>query len=257
MSGSGNAVVLLHGQPGSADDWAAVAADLACDHRVIVPDRLGYGRTGGSPGGFSANAVAIVKLMDQLGEMTAVVVGHSWAGGTALAMALDFPSRISGLGLVSSVAPGEPLSRVDRVLALPVLGSALGALALSAGGRLLTASPTRALAGMRPGGRIEALAGLITSWRQPSTWASFLHEQRALVVELPLLGPRLSQLNVPTLVMAGAVDRIVSVHAGERLAATIPSALLEVVPNAGHLLPQFEPRVVAAALRRLVSRTAA
>jgi len=106
--------VLLHGQPGSSSDWRAVADNLATDHRVIVPDRLGYGLTGGPAAGFATNANAVAKLLGSLGVDGALIVGHSWAGGVALEMALDFPHHVAGLGLVSSVAPAEPAARFDK-----------------------------------------------------------------------------------------------------------------------------------------------
>ena len=254
MYGAGPTIILLHGQPGTAADWKAVAQDLSSDYRVVVPDRLGYGRTGGPAGGFAANARAVARLLAGLGPGPAVVVGHSWAGGAALETALDFPGRVAAVGLVASVVPGEPLSRLDRLLTVPVLGTALGALVLGAAGHLLSSGPGRAAASQLYKGRLLEPVHLGASWNRPSTWASFAAEQRALVHELPALGARLAQLTAPASVVVGSNDRVVGARAGERLAAAIPGAALEVVPGGGHLLPQLEPVLVAAALRRLAKR---
>ena len=59
-------MVLLHGQPGSADDWDHVIPLIEGDFTVVVPDRLGYGRTGGEAGGYAANADALAGLLDRL-----------------------------------------------------------------------------------------------------------------------------------------------------------------------------------------------
>jgi pimeloyl-ACP methyl ester carboxylesterase len=253
--GQGPPVVLLHGQPGSAADWRAVADDLRRDHRVIVPDRLGYARTGGRAGGFAANANAVAKLVVALGADRALVAGHSWAGGVAMEMALDFPARVAGLVLVSSVAPSGPVARMDRVLARPVVGSALTALTLSAAGRALSWGPSRVLAGRRWQRQHQELAEMATSWRRPSTWDSFALEQRALVRELPLLAPRLAAIAVPTVVLVGSADRVVGLVSGRQLGSLIPGAVLEVVDRGGHLLPQLEPGRVASAIRRLAALT--
>jgi len=257
LCGAEATVVLLHGQPGTAADWSAVAEDLASDYQVVVPDRLGYGRTGGRAAGFSANALAVARLLGRLGTGRALVVGHSWAGGVALALALDFPDRVAGLGLVASVAPGEPLSRVDRLLAKPAVGTALAAAALTAAEPLLSSRPALAVAERRSSSRREALTPLASAWHRPATWNSFAIEQRALLRELPLLGPRLPTLQLPTLVLVGTSDRVVGTAAGNRLAAAISGASLEFVPGGGHLLPQLEPEVVAEALRRLACRALA
>lgn len=247
IKGDGRPVVLLHGQPGSASDWDAVAEDLARDHRVIVPDRLGYGRTGGRAGGFAANANAVAKLLHRLGESEALVVGHSWAGGVALELALDFPASVAALALISSVAPSEPPARMDRVLALPVIGNVLAAVALGTAGRLLLSGPGRARR------RGQSLAKMASSWPRAATWRSFTIEQRALVHELPLLGPRLGALDVPTAVVVGSADRVVGQAASRQLATAIPMATLEVVQGGGHLLPLRQPDRVAAVARRLTS----
>src|SRR4051794_20061292 len=84
---SGPGGVLVHGQPGSAADWAPVRQLLEDDFTVLVPDRPGYGRTGGSAIGFGANADAIVELLDRHGIPSATIVGHSWGGGVAIALA--------------------------------------------------------------------------------------------------------------------------------------------------------------------------
>jgi pimeloyl-ACP methyl ester carboxylesterase len=254
VRGEGRPVVLLHGQPGSAADWEAVADDLAHDFRVIVPDRLGYARTGGRAGGFAANANAVAKLLGSMGEKEALVIGHSWAGAVALEMALDFPLRVAGLGLVSSVTPTEPVARLDRVLARPLIGLTLAAAALSVAGRLLSWGPGQSLASWRLQAEHVELSQLARSWRRPATWRSFAIEQRALVHELPLLAPRLQAVDVPTVIVVGSNDRVVPPANGSQLAARIPGAVLEVVDGGGHLLPQLEPGRVAAAVRRLAQR---
>ncbi len=255
IQGTGRPVVLLHGQPGSAGDWGLVAADLARDHRVIVPDRLGYGRTAGHAAGFAANANAVVKLLGSLGVGPALVVGHSWAGGIGIALALDFPEPVAGLALIASVAPGDPPGALDRLLALPVVGTALAATTLSTAGGVLSWGPGRAFADWRMRGHSEAqLADLTRSWRRRATWGSFAVEQRALVHELAAMAPRLASITVPTVVVTGRLDRVVPAATARRLAAAIPGTVLEVVPGGGHLLPQLQPETVASAIRRLESR---
>ena len=252
VSGSGPAVVLLHGQPGSASDWAAVARVLSGRHTVVVPDRAGYGRTGGPASGFAANAGQVVRLLDRLQVGSATVVGHSWGGGVALAMGRLFPERVRGLVLVSSVSPLEPVGLLDRLLARPVVGRAVVAATLTTAGRLLSWGPGRAFAGRRlrghPRQQIEDLA---RSWRKRATWHSFAIEQRALVTELPSMAAGLDRLGVPVLVVTGTADRVVPAPTARHLANTIPGACLETVEGAGHLLPQLHPETVADLVERI------
>jgi len=257
--GHGRALLLLHGQPGAASDWRAVAEDLAADFRVIVPDRLGYGRTGGKAGGFAVNARAVVRLMGRLGERRALLVGHSWAGGVALQGALDFPSSVAGVGLVSPVVPDEPPSRTDRLLAKPLFGTAVASVLLGTAGRLIASSAGSAAVGRQLQGHEEvaaALGALGASWHHPSAWRSFAIEQRALVEELGLLTARLDGLRAPVAVVVGSADRVIGTEAARRLATEIAGASLEVIPGAGHLLPQLKPASVATMVRALAERAA-
>ncbi|HET9060529.1 MAG TPA: alpha/beta hydrolase [Acidimicrobiales bacterium] len=254
VRGEGPAVVLLHGQPGSRADWSAVAGDLARDHRVVVPDRLGYGRTGGRAGGFAANANEVVKLMDRLDISSAILTGHSWGGGVALALAGTFPARCAGLVLVATVSPLEAPTRVDRLLARTVIGTALAATSLGTTGRLLTWGPGAKLAGWKAStwgvgsARVEEL---VRSWRSPGTWRSFAREQQALVYELPGMATTLGLVHAPVVVLAGTADHVVGARAGRNLAKALACATFEAVPGAGHLLPLTHPGSVASAVRRL------
>lgn len=143
VRGHGPPVVLLHGQPGSAADWGPLRRLLEDDYTVIVPDRPGYGRTGGTALGFRGNADAVADLLDRCGISSATIVGHSWGGGVAIALAEGHPGRVAGLVLVSSVGPGDPLSRLDRLLAIPPVGTAIAAVVLNAAGLVLSLAAVR------------------------------------------------------------------------------------------------------------------
>jgi pimeloyl-ACP methyl ester carboxylesterase len=256
VTGSGPAVLLLHGQPGAAADWTAVATELAADFTVVAPDRPGYGRTGGDAGGFAVNADAAVALLDRLNIERAVVAGHSWGGGVALAVAQRAPARVAGLVLVASIGPTEPLGRLDRLLASSPFGSAMTAASFGLVSRLLAVGPIRSLVDRRlptPARHIlEDLGGA----GRPGTWRAFAVEQRALVRESARLAPGLARVEVPVAVLAGTSDHVVPAAAGARLAASIPRATFTPVPGAGHLLPLDHPGEIAAAVRAVAAETA-
>ena len=117
----GHRVVLLHGQPGSAADWQQVAGRLAPGLGVVALDRPGYGASRERAGGFAVNARAVVAELDGRGIGRAVLVGHSYGGGVALAVAQLAPERVEALVLLASVGPGC-LTGWDQLLAAPVAG---------------------------------------------------------------------------------------------------------------------------------------
>lgn len=249
--GDGPPAVLLHGQPGNAGDWGPVTIRLRERMRVIAPDRPGYGRTGGRAAGFRDNAAAVVALLDRLGIESAVVVGHSWGAGVALAAAIRFPERVRALVLAAPVAPGIPAGAVDRLLAHPLVGAPVARLGFGLAGLGLAIPPVRRLAGAAvPALPPSQVATTAAQWRADGVWRSFYAEQRALVAELPSLAPDLSSVDKRTTILYGTRDRISTPAHARRLARALPRAQLVSAEGAGHMLPQQRPELVAEAIAR-------
>lgn len=249
-------LVMLHGQPGSGSDWDGVTARLPSTVTPVVIDRPGYASNPAAAGGFRHNAQAVLAAMDDRGIASAVVVGHSWGAGVALATAQLAPERVDALVLVAGVGP-DCLTWVDRVLAAPVIGPVCALVAWS-----LTPWVARARLS-----RIERLQDrpLQTHehvnwhlWGQVRhdrgrVWRSFLVEQRALLAELDELVGGVRELTLPVLLVHDPVDTIVPVRSAARLAAALPGAQL-VLLSGGHQLPQRTPGAVAAAIAAFVER---
>lgn len=247
--GDGQPAVLLHGQPGSAADWCPVIGRLRDRMRVVAPDRPGYGRTGGRAAGFGDNADAVIGLLDSLGIASAVVVGHSWATGVALAMAIKAPQRVRALVLAAPVAPDLPPGAVDRLLAHPLIGASAARLGFLLAGTGLAFPPVRGLARTTvPALSASQVAATAAQWRGDSVWRSFHAEQRALVTELPSLAPRLGSVDRPTTILYGTRDRISPPAHALNLARALPHAQLMPAGRVGHMLPQQRPELLAEAI---------
>jgi len=113
--------VLLHGQPGSAEDWQQVAERLPATLRAITADRPGYGSSPLPAAGLAGGVRAVLDELDAPGILRAVLVGHSYGGGVALAVASHAPHRVEAVVLLASVGPGC-LNYLDKLLAAPVAG---------------------------------------------------------------------------------------------------------------------------------------
>jgi pimeloyl-ACP methyl ester carboxylesterase len=257
-SGAGPAVLLLHGQPGSGADWARVVP-LIAGHDVVVPDRPGYGVTGGRAAGFRANAKAMIALLDRLGVESVVVAGHSWGGGVAIAMAESHPSRVAAMVLVSSVAPGGPTRIDDRILAAPLVGEVLAGATIGLAGFVLGSTRLRELSGLVIPGRsrdtVHMLASLTQGGAGSRVWRSFVVEQRALRDELASLAPGLQTISTPTMVVHGDTDHVVPLSTSRRLADSIPGATRLVLAGAGHFLVFDHPAAVASAVMAASNRS--
>jgi haloacetate dehalogenase len=105
------ALLLLHGFPQTHAMWQRVAARLAQDFYLVMPDLRGYGDSSKPAGlpdhsNYSKRALAqdMADLMDALGVARFAVCGHDRGGRVAHRLALDHPGRVSGLCVID-IAP--------------------------------------------------------------------------------------------------------------------------------------------------------
>ena len=105
------ALLLLHGFPQTHAMWQRVAARLARNFYLVMPDLRGYGDSSKPAGlpdhsNYSKRALAqdLVDLMDALGVARFAVCGHDRGGRVAHRLALDHPGRVSGLCVID-IAP--------------------------------------------------------------------------------------------------------------------------------------------------------
>jgi 3-oxoadipate enol-lactonase / 4-carboxymuconolactone decarboxylase len=227
-----SAVLLLHGQPGSARDWDRVLDALGRGADVLAVDRPGWdGRSHATD--LAGNAAAAIAALDAHQISRAAVVGHSFGGAVAAWLAVHHPERLTALILAAPSANGRAMYALDRVLASRSAGGA----AVAGAGAALSLPPLRRAIAARADLDELYLRGLARMLTRPSSWEAFVIEQRALLDGIPQLEPQLHRISTPTVIVAGAADRIVPTAAAELLAQQIPGAELVMLRRAGHLLP--------------------
>ncbi len=244
--GSGPVAVLLHGQPGDADDFTLVCLALRDKGlRVIAVDRPGYDAATPATG-YAGNAAALAGLLDDLGVASARLLGLSWSGGVALRFALAYPDRVDGLLLAASVGAPESVVPSDRLMALPVAVTISKLMAPRLAGLLERASGSR----LDPAARSLTRAAALR-WSGTGGWDAFAVEQRALVRDTAPLWESLAPQAFPVTVVQGTRDGYVPVNAGRLLAGRLAARYVEV--EAGHLLHLEVPALLAEELVNLGS----
>ncbi|MFE5164915.1 alpha/beta fold hydrolase [Streptomyces sp. NPDC056697] len=255
------AVLLAHGWVCSTAFWAPVVRALAADHRVIVYDQRGHGRSPvPGPGGYSTHALAddLVAVLEATlpPGRRAVLAGHSMGGMTLMAAA-DRPAlreRAAAAVLCSTGA-----SRlVDRSLVVPLRSPRA------------RARVHRVLLGSRaPLGPVTPLAKRLVRYATMGPGADpaavdmcarILHACPRAVragwgrVLLDLeLDARIGELTMPTAVIVGTADRLTPPEHADALAAALPhcTGLIE-LPGLGHMTPVEDPEAVTGVIRGLV-----
>jgi pimeloyl-ACP methyl ester carboxylesterase/GNAT superfamily N-acetyltransferase len=249
LRGAGPPMVLLHGFAGGAHAWAEAAADLARDHSVYALDLAGFGlsdKPTRADYSLAGHGQRVVGMIEALGLRGVTLAGHSMGGVVAAYAALaEQRGRIARLALLDANfyrrngPPIPMLPLLPQLLAARFYNPAARAASLRrcfADPSLLTPERiARYLAPTRTPGAQAALAAFL-AMPGPATYA-----------ELP------PQLRLPTLVLWGEADAIWPLADAERLCNELADARLEVVPGAGHMLPEERPGLVAAHLRAFAS----
>lgn len=230
--GTGEPVMLIHGSgPGVTAwaNWRLAIPELAKRYRVIAPDMLGFGFTE-KPKNTLCNVERWVNhtidLLDELGIARADIVGNSFGGGIAMALAIKHPHRVRRLVLMGSVGvPFTITPGLDSVWGYePSLKAMKGLLDIFAHDRNLVTdelAEMRYKASTRPGFQ-EAFSSMFPSPRQ--RWVNALESKEKDIRALPH----------DTLILHGREDKVIPLHTSQTLFQWIPNSQLHLFGRCGH-----------------------
>lgn len=235
-AGSGPALVLLHsGEFGACAElsWGHLIAPLAVDHRVIAPDWLGYGGTDkvrdfvDGPGRMLRH---LARLLEVLGIGEAVFVGNSMAATLLLRDAAGERPRLPATALVCAAGGGYAPDNEHRRALTDYDGSFEGM--------------RRIVAALFHAPRFAADDDLVARRHRLSLepgaweWAASARLRSPAAPPRPDFGGAdttpYHRIRVPTLLVAGAQDKLREPGYGERLRAAVPGSELVVLDRCGH-----------------------
>lgn len=228
--GDGRQLLLLHGGAGPASMQPLFSALFGFG--LNLPTHPGFDATERPAWMSSIGDLAdcYIALLAELELQDVVVVGNSFGGWIAAEMAARQSSSLAGIILVDAVGlePTESTGPIvdPRSVRMEELI------------KLSFADPAKA----RPPSP-EAAALRQANQRVLMTYAGepYMHD--------PTLSERLSRITVPSLILWGRYDRIVTSEYGQEYARRIPGACFQIIEEAGHL-PQIEqPEQTAQAIR--------
>lgn len=252
--GSGEPVVFLHGFPTSSHLWTDVAPLVPKGHRVVVVDLLGYGRSDrpiGRDVSMRGHAERVVGLLDALAINYACIVGHDVGGGIAQSLAVRWPTRVSRLMLVNSVAfdmwPGREVKIARAMMPLTRHLPATWVLSIVR---------TNLMRGYLASDRaMHSIEMYLRPFSSPEGRDALVEHMMSLdSSETVALEPRLKDIVAPTAILWGSEDPFLPVAIGRRLHATIPGSTLSSVPDVRHFTPEEAPEKVADVLTDLLAR---
>jgi pimeloyl-ACP methyl ester carboxylesterase len=246
----GQPVVILHGGGFDAAgiSFRKTIPVLARRHRVFAPDWPGFGESDAMPRNWRVEECVefVGDLLDVLGLERVILVGLSMGGAFAVGFTLRSPKRVERLVLVDSVGlgggiPGGLLSYI--ALHLPLVDEFRWAL-LTRVRTLARRSMCAPLLNRSKAAIEEVFDEIIRLARKPGAGAAFRQLQRSEYrwrrLRTNYLG-KLPEIQVPTLIVHGAEDRLIPVTCAQRAHRLIPHSQLEIIAGCGHLPPVEQP----------------
>ncbi len=223
--GAGPAMLFLHGLAGNSRSWQKQFETFSKTHRVIAWDAPGFGGSDGVGADVDIFAHTLLGLLDQIGVENLNLTGHSMGGIVAGRLAGLYPARIKALILSctfwgGALPKGSPLgtgyqARIDSLKTLPAK----------------TYGRERAAAMLAPGASPDVieLAADIASETRPDGLAS-----AAQMLQETDNRAYLTELKIPTTVLSGENDPVISSETSDIMADLIPGAKAVAITGAGH-----------------------
>jgi len=227
------AIVFLHGWGSSTRTWEHVIAALPPGYRTVAIDQRGWGSSDHPASGYSLAELAddTEGAIEALGLERYILVGHSMGGKTVQFLASHRPKGLAGLVLVAP-APPSPFN-VPEELRVMIAGPNVREFVTMAVEKMLTHKPiSREDVELLVADAIRGSVAARTAWGRQTS--------------LEDITEAVGHINVPTLVISGEQDKIDPVENLKReLLPRIPGAVMQVVPEVGHLSLLEAPTEIA------------
>lgn len=241
---AGEAVVFVHGNPGSSSDWTALVDGAGELGRALALDMPGFGKAD-KPRAFdyqvSSYADFLQGALGELGIARAHLVLHDFGGAFGLAWGLQQPATWASVVLINiGVMPGYVWHSMAKRWRTPVLGELAQAWIPRAGWR-------RAMQKANPKGLPPAFVDKMYDDYDRATRRTVLKLYRATPdpgSRAAELGPVLAALHKPALVVWGAKDPFIDVRFAERQREFFDVRDVVILPDSGHWPFQDDPETV-------------
>lgn len=230
-SDAAEAVVFVHGNPGSALDWERLVTATGPLGRAVALDMPGFGRAD-KPDDFDYTAQGYGRFLGsalrELGVQRAHLVLHDFGGPFGLAWALENPEAFASVVLINTgVLPGYRWHGLARVWRTPVAGELLQATTTRPAFRLLFRRGN-------PRGLPRSFVDRMYDEYDRGTRRAVLRLYRATAPDMSEYVPLARALDRPALVVWGRHDPYIPLEQAERQRESFPSAEVVVLDQSGH-----------------------
>jgi pimeloyl-ACP methyl ester carboxylesterase len=228
-------VILIHGAGGNHISWPPQIRRMA-DERIYALDLPGHGKSEGM-GRQSIDEYVddVIMFMKELKLHKVVLVGISMGSAIALKLAMKFPKKVLGLGLLGS---GSILRVTSSILESAGNPNTFESAVEMINERCFSANTPQSLVVLSKQNMLET--------RPPVLLGDFLACNEFDVTS------QLENIKVPTVIICGAKDKMTPLKYSELLRDGITKSHLHIVQNAGHMVMVEQPDAVADMLKQFI-----
>ncbi len=253
--GEGFPLILTYGLGGSTSEWAPQVPVLSRDHRLILWDARGHGQSDspreGDKYGMDISAGDLLGLMDRLEISRAYVGGLSMGGGISTRFTLANPDRVDALLIIDSAsASGVSFSPETIAMREKTIELALNVGMEAVGRYAVEENPNMAGRVKRDPGAVKEIMDMYLALDP----VGYAHSIRA-ILDADSITDRLSEIRVPTLVLAGDEDP--ALEPARLTHEKIAGSKFVVIPGAGHLSNLDQPDAFNVEVSTFLSEVAA
>jgi pimeloyl-ACP methyl ester carboxylesterase len=246
--GEREAVVFVHGNPGSSEDWTDLLGRVGEFAHAVAPDMPGFGKAE-RPVDFDYTIAGygrhLAGVLEQMGIDRVHLVLHDFGGAWGLEWAVNHPTQVASATLVNmGILPGYTWHKAARIWRTPILGE-LATLLMTRG------AFKKSLNDSNPKPFPPAFIDRMYDDFDSGTKRAVLRLYRAtsdLAALSRASGEKLKPLQLPALVVWGKEDAYVPSRFAEAQRDYFKDPEIHVIPGCGHWPFVDEPEKVAALL---------
>jgi pimeloyl-ACP methyl ester carboxylesterase len=250
-------ILLLHGFAGSLETWRDIQPLLEDSFTLYMIDLKGAGLSSKPRDAnytIDAQAQIVESFIAHLDLTNVVLVGHSYGGGVALMTTIRLqrtpPSPLARLILIDGAAYPQKLpffmKAVNNTLLKAIINQFPAHTRASIALKRTFFDPSKVT-----DERIDRTARFMDV---PGAHYALAQTARQLIPDdMAAFISALPTIQLPTLILWGKNDHVIPLATGQRLQEDIPGAVLEILPNCGHLPHQELPAATAQIIRRFLA----
>jgi len=248
QKGNGQDILLIHGLPGSIEDWDPIFDKLAEKYRVTAYDRPGFGYSTGEyrKHTIEDNAITALKVIQKLKLKNVIVVGHSYGGGTTINLATK---NLKGIKAYISIA-GVSFHKLKpnllyNILLLPGIGRFLADIFIPKVGNKLVETGLKEA--FEP--NLEYMTEKIVNkrkkiWLNTKVIMSMVKEHKNIGKDTKEMAKLYKNIVKPLYIIQGTDDKLVPASESIKLHNIVKKSKFILLKHTCHMVQYIHPKVI-------------